>query len=168
MSWTKPSDTFWADYEVSVVSTSNGNRAVTLDRVVTKLKITATDEVPAGASTLSITPSTWYCGLDYMTGSPAYAKSNVPRTVSIPSSYVGTVGTLSMSIFSFSGITSWPADLTIFAKDGDNAIIGQASVTGAMFTRNRATEFSGPLFAGNGMMVVSINDSWSDPLTGTW
>ena len=40
-------DTFWKRYDVSVVATSNGNRAVTLDRVVTKLRLTFTDEVPA-------------------------------------------------------------------------------------------------------------------------
>ena len=56
ISWGSVRDTFWKDYEVSVVSTSNGNRAVTLDRVVTKLRLTVNDEVPATCAQLSVTP----------------------------------------------------------------------------------------------------------------
>ena len=33
LTWEKVSDTFYKDYEVNVVATSNGNRAVTLERV---------------------------------------------------------------------------------------------------------------------------------------
>ena len=36
IAWGTPRDTFWKDYEVDVVSTSNGNRAVTLDTVTAK------------------------------------------------------------------------------------------------------------------------------------
>ncbi len=57
ISFSKVLDTFFKDYEVSVVSTSNGNRAVTLDRVVTRLKLTFTDEIPSNAATFNVTPS---------------------------------------------------------------------------------------------------------------
>lgn len=47
------------DYEVSVVSTSNGNRAVTLDRVATKLRLTVVDKVPDGCQDVKVTPDRW-------------------------------------------------------------------------------------------------------------
>ena len=56
ITWTGPRDTFWKDYEVEVVSTSNGNRAVTLDRVVTRLRLTIADKVPAGCTSVVVTP----------------------------------------------------------------------------------------------------------------
>ena len=168
ITWGRVSDTFWTDYSVQVVSTSNGNRAVTLDRVATKLKITVTDEVPSGISSVAITPSVWYYGIDYITGEAVEAQSNISRTISVPSSYVGTSGTLSMIIFGISPSTEWSADVSIAAKDGENATIGQASIRESWFMRNRSTEYSGPLFGSNGTMVISVNDTWDDPATGTW
>ena len=50
ITWEKPSDTFWLNYAVDVVGTSNGNRSVTLDRVATRLRITPTDEVPSNVA----------------------------------------------------------------------------------------------------------------------
>ena len=66
ITWAKPSDTFYKDYEVNVVATSNGNRAVTLDRVATKLKLTITDEIPATCAEVGVTPATWYYGWNYV------------------------------------------------------------------------------------------------------
>ena len=51
ITWAKTSDTFWADYEVTVQKTSNGNRAVTLERVATMLSVTIADELPEGLDT---------------------------------------------------------------------------------------------------------------------
>ena len=166
--WSKPSDTFWKDYEVTVVNTSNGNRAVTLDRVVTKLKISPTDEVPDGVATLSVTPAIWYAGLNYTTGEPAGTLSAVERSVNVPSSYIGTTGTLSMSIFGFSPSTEWTTDLTLTAKDATGASLGTAVIENAPFRRNRVTEYSGGLFAVLSQMGVSVDDEWATPFQGTW
>lgn len=167
ITWSTVSDTFWKDYEVSVVSTSNGNRAVTLDRVVTKLKVTATDEVPVGCASVTITPAVWYYGLNYMTGA-AINPANTARTVSVPASYIGTTGELSVSIYGMSGASEWTTDFTVTAKDVNNAVIGSATVTGAPFKRNRATEYSGCLFGSGGQTDVSLNSAWDTPTTGTW
>ena len=168
ITWDKVKDTFWADYAVTVVSTSNGNRAVTLDRVATKLKITATDEVPASMSVLTITPATWYSALNYVTGDAAGAVANQTRSVSVPSSYVGTSTQLTMSIFGISGTTEWTTDLTIAALDDNAEVIGQAQITSAPFIRNRTTEYSGPLFGTAGAAAVSLNAEWATAYSGTW
>jgi hypothetical protein len=57
ITFTKTYDTFYKDYEVTVVNTSNGNRAVTLDRIITKLRLKFTDDISADAATFNITPS---------------------------------------------------------------------------------------------------------------
>ena len=168
ITWTKPSDTFWEDYEVTVVSTSNGNRAVTLDRVVTKLKVTIEDQVPTGMATLSITPANWYCGMSYQTGEPSDARTNESRVINVPDSYVGTSGQLSASIFGFSSESEWDTDITVTAKDGSNQTLGSASIADAPFKRNRTTEFSGPLFGTSGATAVSVNEDWLDAYTGSW
>ena len=168
LTWEKPSDTFWTDYEVTVVSTSNGNRAVTLDRVVTKLKVTATDEVPTGTATVEVTPTTWYYGMNYRTGEATAASSSQARVVTVPASYIGTSGILTVSIFGFSGSTEWTTDVDVRAKDGNSVVIGQGTISDAPFKRNRATEYSGSLFGTSGNATVSVNDEWLTSIVDTW
>ena len=166
--WNKPSDTFWKEYEVTVVNTSNGNRAVTLDRVSTKLKVTVTDEIPATMASITLCPATWYCGLNYTTGEPTTASTNREHAISIPSSYVGTTGTLSASIFGFSSATEWATDVVLTAKNADGDAIGGATIHDAAFKRNRASEYSGGLFRYAETESVAINDEWTASLTGTF
>lgn len=168
ITWEKPSDTFWADYEVTVVNTSNGNRAVTLDRVSTKLKVTATDEVPAGTAIVEVTPNTWYYGMNYRTGEPTAPIISQPRVITVPSNYTGTTGTLSVSIFGFSSATEWTTDVTLATKDSDGNAIGGATIYNAAFKRNRASEYSGGLFRYAETESVAINDEWTASLTGTF
>lgn len=167
ISWGTVRDTFWKDYEVNVVSTSNGNRAVTLDRVATKLRIVIDDEVPAACASISLTPDKWYYGLDYVTGDAVTAKRQA-ITVNVPESYVGTIGEIAVSVFGLSGANEWTTNVSVNAADLGGVTIGSASIIGAPFKRNRATEYHGALFGSSGAMVVSVNESWEDPKTGTW
>lgn len=170
ITWDKPSDTFWKDYEVTVVNTSNGNRAVSLDRVATKLKITISDEVPAGIASIGITPATWYFGINYVTGAPAGVVGSSERVISVPSSYVGTSGQLSVSIFGMSSVTEWSTSVVISAKYGNGDVIGSASISSAAFKANRATEYTGELFkksASEGFSA-SLNTTWLSASAGTF
>ena len=167
ISWSTVRDTFWKDYEVNVVSTSNGNRAVTLDRVATKLRILIDDEVPATCASISLTPDRWYYGLDWVTGDAVTAKRQ-PITVNVPESYVGTIGEIAVSVFGLSGANEWTTNVSITASDLGGETIGSASIVGAPFKRNRASEYHGSLFGSAGSMVVSISDTWEDSKTGTW
>ena len=167
ITWSSVKDTFWKDYEVDVVSTSNGNRAVTLDRVVTKLKLTAIDEVPTGCASVTITPATWYYGLDYTTGQPTTAQTK-DVVINVPSSYIGTTGSLVLSVFSFSAATEWATDVALTAKDSDGGVLGQATIANAPFKANRCTEYSGPLFGTDGEITVGLNAEWETSFTGTW
>lgn len=167
ITWTGPRDTFWKDYEVEVVSTSNGNRAVTLDRVATKLRVVVADEVPTGCAAMVVTPARWYYGWDYVNG-VAVAAQQTERRVTVPASYVGTTGQLAVSIFGLSGADEWVTNVSIQAQDSEGGVLGSASIVGAPFKANRSTEYSGNLFGSAGGLDVSVNGDWETPKTGTW
>ena len=161
-------DTFWKDYELTISGgTSSGNRSVTLDRIVTKLKLTFTDAIPEGAATFNVTPSSWYYGVDYTTGEPSAATANGTITVNIPSSEIGVVNE-TVSIFGFSSATEWTTDVAVDCKTSDSSVLGSATITAAPFVRNRVSEYTGPLFGDNGSMTLSLNATWNDSYQGTW
>ena len=165
--WELPRDTYWKDYAVDVVSTSNGNRAVTLDRVATKLKITVNDEVPATCASISFTPSQWYYGWDYVAGTPALSR-NTERVVTVPTSYVGTAGQLTASIFGLSSSSEWTTDVVLSSKDASNQVIGSVTIIGAPFISNRGTEYSGNLFGSSNGIDVTLSTDWLSPVVATW
>ena len=160
-------DTFWKRYDVSVVATSNGNRAVTLDRVVTKLRLTFTDEVPAEANSISIIPHTWYYGLDYLTGQPASVRTDAATVITIPDASKGQTG-IQASLFGFSTAEEWNTDVVISSHTATDAVLGSANITAAPFKANRVSDYSGPLFSAGGSMSLSLNGEWITPYEGTW
>lgn len=168
LTFTSVRDTFWKDYAITITSgTSSGNRSVTLDRVVTKLKVVFSDAIPSGATTFNITPATWYYGINYTTGEPIYATPSQPIIVNIPSSEIGVIGE-TVSIFSFSSATEWNTNIAINCKSASDAVLGSATITSAPFVRNRVSEYTGPLFGDSGAMTLSLNATWDDSYTGTW
>ena len=168
ITWGSVRDTFWKDYEVSVVATSNGNRAVTLDRVVTKLRVAANDEVPVGVATFSLTPAVWYYGLNYINGEPVMPVENQAITVNVPTSYAGTSGEMMVSVFGFSGTTEWTTDVALDAKGGDGQTIGHGVIEDVPLMRNRMSDYTGPMFGSGGRATLSLNTEWIDAVTGTW
>ncbi len=160
-------DTFWKRYDVSVVATSNGNRAVTLDRVVTKLRLTFTDEVPATANSISIVPHTWYYGIDYLTGQPASVRTDAATVITIPDASKGQTG-IQASLFGFSTAAEWNTDVVISSRTAMDVVLGSATIAAAPFKANRVSDYSGPLFSAGGSMLLSLNGEWITPYEGTW
>lgn len=168
ITFTKVYDTFWKDYAVEVVSTSNGNRAVALDRVVTKLRLKFTDAISADAATFNITPSQWFYGWDYVYGTPTDAKTDHVTTIEIPDSEKGKTD-VTVNVFGFSTMEQWSTDVTFCAKRADGSIIGQATITDVPFKANRITEYAGYLFTSDGEQVaLSLNSDWNDKYEGVW
>ena len=168
ITWATVRDTFWKHYELTVTGgTSGGSRAVSLDRVVTKLKAVFLDAIPTGAAKFEVTPASWYYGIDYTTGEPSEATANGTITVNIPSSEIGVVNE-AVSIFGFSSTTEWATDIALNCKKNDETVLGSATITSAPFVRNRVSEYTGPLFGDNGSMTLNLNTEWSTSHTGTW
>ena len=166
--WDNVRDTFWKGLDLEVTSTSSGNVSVTLERVVTNLKIAVLDRVPTWLASISITPETWYYGINYANGSPVNAKMNQEKVISVPSSYIGTAGNLTTSIFSFSGADEWTTDVELSAKDGSGNVISSVLIENAPFRRNRITQYSGNLFNLSSTFALSVDDGWTEALEGTW
>ena len=168
ITWATVRDTFWKHYELTVTGgTSGGSRAVSLDRVVTKLKVVFSDAIPTGAAKFEVMPASWYYGIDYTTGEPSEATINGTITVNIPSSEIGVVNE-AVSIFGFSSATEWATDIALDCKKSDETVLGCATISAAPFVRNRVSEYTGPLFGDNCSMTLSLNTDWSTSHTGTW
>lgn len=165
--WSVVRDTYWKDYEVTVVNTSNGNRAVTLDRVITKFTAKIDDELKTGTAKVVITPARWYFGLDYTTGVPCQMKENTAREVAIPAENIGVAGA-SISMYGISAASEWTTDVKVEAKKADGTVLGAVSIKNAPFVRNRATEYHGNLYGAGGEMNVGVNDGWNTPFSSEW
>jgi hypothetical protein len=164
---TKPLDTFYKDFQITVTAGTSSAHNVTLERVVTRLRVTVADEIPAGIASITVTPATWYYGIDYLTGEATAAQTAGTRTINIPESRIGKTGT-NLNIFGLSGATEWTTDVTVTARDGDDNVIGTAAISGAPFKANRATTYSGSLFSAGGGFAMTLTDSWDDDYLGSW
>ena len=167
ITWAKPSDTFWHSMSLTVAPGMSATQSVTLSRVVTRLRISVTDEVPATLAKLSITPDHWYCGLDYTTGEPT-ADTQQARTVEVPSSYIGTIGQLSMSIYGLCSATEYTTDITVSALASDESTIATLTLSDVPFRRNRITSYTGQLFGHANAVSVSVSDGWDDEHAVNW
>ena len=170
ITWDTTRDTFWKDYEVDVKKTSNGNRAVTLDRVATKLKVTILDRVPDGAAKISLTPDEWWYGIDYTNGQPV-ARDKKERSVAIPSSLIGTEGSLTFSIFGMCTASEWTTDVVVRIYDTDGKVLGSATIENVPLKGGRSTEYSGSVFTEPLMAAsttISLNSDWPTAYIGTW
>lgn len=167
LSFTRVLDTFYKDLSLNVTATSSGNRAVTLERCVTKLTIVFEDAIPDGAATLNFTPASWYYTLDYLTGNPDAATASQTITVNIPASNIGQSGIVA-SIWGFSSATEWTTDVALNCKTSADAVLGQATISDAPLKRNRVTTYRGPLFSASDLTAVSLSTEWDTPIDGTW
>ena len=168
IAWTKPLDTFYKDFQITVSAGTSSAHNVTLERVVTRLRVTVADEIPAGIASITVTPTTWYYGIDYLTGGSAAAQASTPRTIAIPESKVGTTGQTNVSIYGFSSATEWTTDVSVVAKNGSSDVIGTANITDAPFKANRSTNYTGNLFINAGGFALALSGEWDTEFAGNW
>ena len=160
LSFSKVNDTFWAAKALNVSGTT-GTQAVALDRIATKLRITFSDAIPAGAATFNITPAQWHYGFNYTTGEPTAATASQPITVNIPPSCIGLTGQ-SVSLFGFSGSDDFTTDVVIDCQDADSHVLGAATVPSVQIKRNRISTLTGSLFSKTSTIGFSLNTEWLD------
>ena len=167
IAWTKPSDTFHKSITKDVKPTSAAQQQVTLERVATRLRLTLTDEVPADAASITISPSRWHTGLDYLTGEPTAAIADYTGTVALPESVRGTTG-LQLSIFGLSSAAQWTTDVALTSTNTDGALIGQGTIKSAPMRRNIITNCTGPLFSSVTVGNIILNMEWLPEVEVTW
>ena len=165
--WGSVRDTFHASLSIDVQPSSATSQAVTLSRVVGRLRISATDVVPANAAKLTITPSTWYYGLNYQTGE-AVGSITSPIVVNIPSSYVGTQN-LVTSCYTVSGSSAWQTNITASLIASDESVLGSVTIPNVPIQRNHITSYSGGIVgAGRSISVNASDDDWVDDGNVNW
>lgn len=167
ISWSKPSDTFWATLSLTVAPGSNITQAVSLHRVAARLRITVTDEIPATLASLSVTPSHWYYGLDYLTGDAADDRQTA-RTVNVPASYVGTTGQLVASFFTISPQSQWTTDVTLKATSTDNSTLSSISIKDVPMQRNHVTSYGGSILTSGRSFTLQSDEEWIEDTPVTW
>lgn len=158
VTWTKMKDTFYKDYEVTVAKTSNGNRAVTLDRVSTVLNLTIDDAIAEGVTEIKFTPATWYTGWNMLTGE-AVSNAYYTSSVSIPASYIGQEG-VQMNVWGLSGATEWTTNVGVSATNNGTPV-SSTTIENAPFKANRKTKYHGMMFGTKGNVTLTLSDEWS-------
>lgn len=165
ITWTKASDTFHKALTLTV-DANTSSQAVTLERMVAKVKFTINDAIATGTTQFIVTPATWYYGMDYTDGSPTASASSQAITLSCPAAYVGQSGKF-LTVFTFSSSAQWNTNITLAASNGTSTI-SSVAINNVPIQRNRSTEYSGNLFTNGGTSTLTLNDTWGDPFTGTW
>ena len=167
ITWGTVRDTFWATLQMTVSPSTATSQSVSLSRVVGRLKISATDVVPATAAKFTVTPSTWYYGLNYQT-SEALSSQSTPIVVNIPSSYIGTTN-LNVSVYTLSGSAQWTTNVTAALKASDDTILGSVTITDIPIQRNHITSYGGGIINTGRAMTISIDDEeWIEDTPVTW
>ena len=167
ISWEKPSDTFWATLTMDVQPASSGEQSVTLHRVATRLRIGITDEIMTQMARLEVEPATWYYGIDVQTGEGTNAIRQV-RSVTIPTSYVGTQGQLTASFFGLSPASDWQTDIDVRLIGSDESLLGSVSLPTVRFAQNLTTVYSGGIMGAGRSISLTADDAWGDEDIHTW
>lgn len=166
ITWSVPNDTFGASLSIDVNDGTATGRSVTLPRLSTRLRLVIKDMVPDDLATVSIAPAEWWHGWNYA-AQLATSSTDEEVVVSVPDSYHGTAGQLSV-VYTCLSPLEWSTDVQVIARDADDNIIGKAVISSVPFKRNRVTEYSGNLFNSSGTFSISLNDTWEEPYTNEW
>lgn len=162
VTWQKTLDTFYKNYEVTVVSTSNGNRAVTLDRIATALVLTLDDAVPQGITSVSILPSLKYGGINLLTDE--LVPSSEPTTFAFSSQQTGISG-IALNAYWLALSEEYTTDITVTAyKDADTYT--SVTIPDAPFRANRKTTYHGTLFSSTSSSSLTLNAEWLSTYEG--
>ena len=167
--WDKVKDSFWCCEDVDVVRGGAVDMAVTLKRIVGRLRVMMYDVVPSGMKKMRITAEAWYRGVDVRTGEAVGTLETDEgitevSLVDIPAAYVGTSKRLAVSMWCVGRTEQWTQTVGIAALDSDGGVIGETSCDGMPMVRNRVTQLGGYFLSGGKSGNVSVDDSWGGVL----
>lgn len=110
---------------------------------------------------------TWYNAFNYLTGEADGAQTS-KRSVSVPSSYLGTTGELTVAAYSMCPIAGYTTDIKITARRSDESVITEINLSDVTFERNRLTLLSGGLATSTRSFGISVDDEWADDFVLGW
>jgi hypothetical protein len=102
-----------------------------------------------------------------MTGD-ASAENADAHDVSVPSSYIGTTGSLSVGMWVISKKADWTINLRVQALKSDETLMADITLANVPVKRNRVTNISGQLFGASTPLGITVNTTWDDDIEVTW
>ncbi len=136
-------DTFWDEFVITIGS-GNISQNVTLKRVVGKLELDITDNIPANADSLVITVDPEATNFVNDGGMPSPPGGTVTYSEKIPA---GAIGHSNFTMDRIIGNTAVTATVTITCKDSGNQTIATATASNVTIQANTKTILSGNLFS---------------------
>ncbi len=154
----KTSDTFGAEADVTVGTGTSEAVSITLERLVAKLVIKATDTFPADCTTLDVVLDE-YTTLSWATLSVIERVKN--HRITDVSSLAGKTGT-TVSYFALCPADGYTTDVTVTPGSSSGTDYTAVSVTGVPLDRNKVTTITGTLYGHTRGLAIQVADAWSE------
>ena len=168
ISWGTVRDTFWNVDSLNIRSNTSEatSKTITLSRVVSRVRLELTDVIPADAQQITMQPSHWYYGLNYLDGA-AVGDSDAAITINIPTSYVGR-NDLSTAFYTVSPADGWTTDIVATMKGAGDATLGSVTVSNIAMQRNASVTLHGGLIGTTRGIGIDMTTDWTDGGTTNW
>lgn len=153
----KTSDTFGAEVDVTVSAGTSDAVSITLERLVAKLVIYATDTFPADCSTFNVSLDE-YTALSWTTLSVIEAQKN--HRISDVSNLAGSAGAI-VSYFVLSPADGYTTDVLITPGSTSGTAYTPVSVAAVPLERNKVTTITGTIYGHTRGLSIKVNDAWS-------
>lgn len=157
MASNKTSDTFGAEVDVTVGTGTSEAVSITLERLVAKLIVKATDTFPADCTTLDVTLDE-YPALSWASMSVIEAAKN--HRISDVSGLAGKTGT-TISYFVLCPVDGYTTDVVVTHGSSAGSGYTAVTVTDVPLERNKVTTITGTLYGHTRSMAIQVADAWS-------
>lgn len=166
--WNRVGDTFWISATAVITPSTSPNLSVSLNRVVTMLKLKSKDVAPDDVIYVRIVPRTWYYGLSYKTGKPTAMTTN--KTVQYNIENTGECG--EFHLYGFATDDEYRTDVNFMACTENHVTIQYNTMESVPFIVNRVTSMTGWIFSetATGLYNYNLwtNVAWAEEYNGTW
>lgn len=140
---------------------------IQLKRMNSKVVVNPLDEIPENCKSITVTLT---YGGDTMSVRGGIVSQNkvLTKTVEVPEAYKGTVGRLSIGLYTLLEKVVSTVTIDIKAMDSENNIIGQVDNYDVVLRRNQQAYVKGYLFTTKVNSGITIDYDWGDLLEYQW
>lgn len=140
---------------------------VELKRMNSKIVVTPLDEIPENCKSITMTIK-YGDNMMSTVGGGILQDKILSKTVEIPESYKGTIGKLSISMYTLLRSNISSVTLGIQATDEDGAIVGKIDDCTVTIKRNQQAYIKGYLFSSKVNGGMTIEYDWDDNIIYQW
>lgn len=161
----KVTETFWTNFPLEVNNETSENQSISLDRVVSKAKITVKDAIPSGVRSMRMTVGSHYRTLDLKTGNAVGEPLPYSLSWELGAEYEGYTA-ISLSIFTFTPTADkeYETSLKIEALSDTGDVLFSLEANSIPLLRNRCTNVKCRLFSSNAGISFSDPGDWEPEL----